>query len=208
MTETASQVTTLSPREWPNAGLDTVGRPLPFVHLEVRGDDGRARGPGEEGEIVVRGPMVAEAYFDDRQRNEKAFDRRWFHTGDFGAWDEAGRLCVLDRRGDRIVVGGENVSPAEVEQVLARHPAVAEVCVVALPAGAWGEEVAAAVVLRPGTRLTLEDLREFAGRSLASFKLPRRIMIAGALPRNGSGKLLRGEVRSRFAEEMAEKDRA
>ncbi|HEY2924737.1 MAG TPA: AMP-binding protein [Candidatus Eisenbacteria bacterium] len=207
LTETTSQVTTLSPREWP-AGLDTVGRPLPFVRLEVQCKDGRALGPGEEGEIAIRGPMVAEAYFDDRRLNETAFDRHWFHTGDFGAWDEAGRLRVLDRRGDRLVVGGENVSPAEVEGVLARHPAVAEVCVVAMPAGAWGQEVAAAVVLRPGATLTLEDLREFAGRSLASFKLPRRLHIAGALPRNASGKVLRGEVRGWFAEEMAEKDRA
>src|SRR3989442_1604227 len=118
-----------------------------------------------------------------------------------GAWDEEGRLIVLDRRGDRIVVGGENVSPLEVEEILVRHPSVAEACVLALPAGAWGHEVAAAVVLRPGTRLTLEDLREHAGRSLASFKLPRRLHIADALPRNGSGKLLRGEIRSWFAEE-------
>jgi len=206
MTETASQATALSPREWP-MGLGTVGRPLPFVHVEVRGADGRALGRGEEGEIVVRGPTVAEAYFEDRALDETGFDRRWFRTGDIGAWDEAGRLVVLDRRGDRIVVGGENVSPLEVEQILVQHPAVADACVVPLPAGAWGHEVAAALVLRPGARLTLEDLREHAGRSLASFKLPRRLHIAGALPRNGSGKLLRGEIRSWFAKEMAAKDR-
>ncbi len=207
MTETTSQLTTLSPREWP-AGLDTVGRPLPFVHVEVRDPEGRVLGAGEEGEIVVRGPMVAEAYFDDPAINETAFDRRWLRTGDLGAWDGAGRLRMLDRRGDRIVVGGENVSPLEVERVLARHPAVVESCVVALQAGAWGHEVAAAVVPRPGTPPTLEDLREFAGRSLAAFKLPRRLRVVDSLPRNASGKLLRSEIRSRFAEEMAEKDRA
>ena len=202
MTETTSQATTLSPREWPD-GLDTVGKPLPFVHLEVHGPDGPVVAPDEEGEIVLRGPVVAQDYFDDERSNGSAFHRRWFRTGDFGAWDHAGRLRVLDRRTDRIVVGGENVSPLEVERVLIRHPAVAEACVVALPAGALGQGVAAALVLRPGAQVTLEDLREHAGRSLASFKLPRRIHIAGALPRNVTGKVLRGEIRSWFAEQMA-----
>jgi O-succinylbenzoic acid--CoA ligase len=207
MTETTSQVTTLSPREWP-AGLTTVGRPLPFVRLEVRGPDGRALGPREEGEIFIRGPMVVEGYFDDLERNASAFDRRWFRTGDFGVWDEAGRLRVLDRREDRMLVGGETVSTGEVEEALARHPGVAEVCVVALPAGSWGHEVAAVIVRRPGSEVTLEELREQAGRTLAPHKLPRRLVVVKALPRNGAGKLLRGEIRSRLAEEMAEKNHA
>jgi o-succinylbenzoate---CoA ligase len=207
MTETTSQVTTLSPREWPE-GLSTVGRPLPFVRLEVRDPGGRALGPGEEGEIFVRGPMVVEGYFDDPERNAAAFPRRWFRTGDFGAWDEAGRLRILDRREDRMVVGGENVSAREVEEALGRHPAVAEVCVVALPAGSWGHEVAAVVACRPGGKVTLEELREFAGRSLAAHKLPRVLRVVDALPRNSAGKLSRGEIRSRLAEEMAEKNRA
>ncbi len=207
MTETTSQVTTLSPRDWPH-GLDTAGRPLPFVRIEVRDPDGRALGPREEGEIFVRGPMVAEAYLADPEGNAAAFKRRWFRTGDFGAWDEAGRLRVLDRRCDRMVVGGENVSPLEVEETLAGHPAVREVCVVALPGGAWGHEVAAAVVCRAGAEVTLEELRRHAGATLASFKLPRRLRLMDALPRNGAGKLLRAEIRSRLAEEMAGKDRA
>ncbi len=207
MTETASQVTTLSPRDWPH-GLKTAGWPLPFARIEVRDPDGRALGPGQEGEIFARGPMVAEAYLADPEGNEAAFKRRWFRTGDFGAWDEAGRLRVLDRRQDRMVVGGENVSPLEVEEALAGHPAIREVCVVALPGGAWGHEVAAAVVCRPGVEITLEDLRLYAGASLASFKLPRRLRLMEALPRNGAGKLLRREIRSRLAEEMAGEDRA
>ncbi len=207
MTETTSQVTTLSPREWPE-GLATAGRPLPFVRLEVRGPDGRALGPLEEGEIFARGPMVVDAYFDDTERNATAFDRRWFRTGDFGAWDDAGRLRVLDRRQDRMVVGGENVATGEVEAALARHRAIAEVCVVALPAGSWGHEVAAVVVCRPGSEVTLEELRELAGRTLAPHKLPRTLHVVKALPRNGAGKLLRGEIRSRLEEEMAEKNRA
>jgi fatty-acyl-CoA synthase len=151
--------------------------------------------------------MVAEAYFDDAESNT-AFTRRWFRTGDFGAWDGAGRLRLLDHRGDRMVVGGENVSPHEVEEALARHPAVAEVCVVAVPAGTWGHEVAAAVVCRPGMEVTLEDLREHAGKALAPFKLPRRLHMVRALPRSSLGKVLRAQIRSRLAEEMAGEDRA
>ena len=206
MTETASQVTTLSPRRWPE-GLETVGTPLPFIQIEVRGPDGPVIAPDEEGEIFIRGPVTA-AYFGEPELNQSAFDRRWFRTGDFGAWDDAGRLRVLDRRTDRMVVGGENVSPSEVEEVLGRHPVVLDVCVVSTPAAAWGHEVAAAVVLRPGNTITLEELREHAGRSLAMFKLPRRLHVADALPRNDSGKLLRGDVRGWFAEQMAEKNPA
>ncbi|MBI4364590.1 MAG: AMP-binding protein [Candidatus Latescibacteria bacterium] len=221
LTETASQVTTLSPREWP-AGLETAGRPLPFVRVEVRSPDGRALGAREEGEIFVRGPMVSRGYFGEATRAEGAppetgsqpqeaareAARPWLRTGDFGTWDEAGRLVVLDRRADRVAVGGENVSPAEVERVLATHPAIAEVCVVGIPAGAWGHEVAAAVALRPGASVSLDALREHASRKLASFKLPRRLHVAAALPRNASGKVLRGEVRSWFPGEVAQENRA
>jgi O-succinylbenzoic acid--CoA ligase len=207
MTETTSQVTTLSPREWPD-GLRTAGRSLPFVELEVRGPQGPVLAPDEEGEIYVRGPVVAPAYFDDDPGNKTPFGKRWFHTGDFGAWDRSGRLCVLDRRVDRVVVGGENVSPAEVEEALRLHPAVADACVVSFPAGSNGQSVAAAIVLRTGAKVTLEELREHAGRSLASFKLPRWISFVDALPRSATGKLLRREVRGRLAEEMTEKNRA
>jgi len=207
MTETASQVTTLSPRDWPN-GLETGGRPLPFTRVEIRDPEGRTLGPQQQGEIVVRGPMVAEAYFDDREKTAEAFQHRWFRTGDFGAWDSHGRLRVLDRRGDRMVVGGENVSPLEVESALATHPAVLEVCVVALDGGSWGHEITAIVVPRPNAQITLDQLRAHAGQTLAGFKLPRRIQIVGSLPRNASGKLLRGEIRSRLAQEMAQEHRA
>jgi len=207
MTETASQVTTLSPRDWPD-GLRTVGRPLPFLDVEVRGPQGPVLAPDEEGEIYVRGPVVAPAYFEDEQGNKAAFEKRWFRTGDFGAWDRSGRLSVLDRRLDRIVVGGENVSPAEVEETLKGHPAVADAGVVSFPAGSYGQGVAAAIVLRPGAKVTLKELREHAGRSLASFKLPRWVSFVDALPRSPTGKLLRREVRGWLAEQMTEKNRA
>jgi fatty-acyl-CoA synthase len=152
--------------------------------------------------------MVAEAYYDDRERTDAAFERRWFRTGDIGAWDPQDRLQVLDRRSDRMVVGGENVSPLEVEAAIALHPSVAEVCVVALTAGSWGHEVAAAVVCRPGASVTLDEVREHLGERLAGFKQPRRLWVVSALPRNAAGKILRGEIRSRLAQEMTLENRA
>ncbi len=207
LTETASQIATLSPREWPR-GLGTAGRPLPYSFLEIHSAEGRALGPGEEGEILVRGPMVTRGYFDEEARDAARLAGRWLRTGDIGAWDESGRLLVLDRREDRIVVGGENVSSAEVERALATHPAIAEACVVGIPAADWGQEVAAAVVFRPGSVVSLEGLREHAGRSLASFKLPRRLLVIESLPQTGPGKALRSEVRRWFANQVAGQDGA
>ncbi len=207
LTETASQVTTLSPEEWPR-GLDSAGRPLPGAEIEIRDVSGRAAGPGVEGEIAVRGPMVMAGYLDDRAAGRDSLEEGWLRTGDLGAWDGEGRLVVLDRRTDRIVAGGENVSPAEVERVLASHPAVLEACVVGLPSGAWGQEVAAAVTLRPGAKVTLEALRAHAEARLSRIKLPRRLLVVPELPRGGSGKLLRRVVRDWFGHEVLEEDRA
>jgi O-succinylbenzoic acid--CoA ligase len=205
LTEATSQVTTLSPREWPE-GLDSAGRPLAFVHVEIHDAEGRAVAPGEEGEIVVRGPTVMAAYYGSRETDAAAWNGRWLRTGDHGAWDPAGRLVVLDRRADRMVVGGENVSPAEVERVLRLHPSILDVAVVGLPSGSRGHEIAVAVTLREGRDLTLDELRRHAGAALSDFKLPRRLAIADELPRSASGKLLRSALRDWFLAEMAQKE--
>jgi O-succinylbenzoic acid--CoA ligase len=202
LTEAASQVATLPPREWPR-GLASAGRPLPYTQVEIRGSDGRAVAPGVEGEIVVRGPTVMAGYLGTPEETQAAMDGRWLRTGDVGAWDDEGRLLVLDRRADRIVTGGENVSPEEVETVIVSHPAVAQACVVGLPSREWGSEVAAAVVLLPGRSLSLEELRAHAGSRLSGFKLPRYLVAVDALPRSAGGKLLRRVVRERLLDEMA-----
>ena len=202
MTETASQAATLPLREWPR-GLETAGRPLPFTRVEIRGEDDRPLGPGAEGEIVVRGPTVMAGYLGDPDATAAAFQKRWLRTGDVGLWDPEGRLVVLDRRADRVVTGGENVSPEEVERVLATHPAVRAACVVGLPSREWGQEVAAAVELKPGAAITPEALREHARGALSGFKIPRRILILDALPHSAGGKLLRRVVRERLLDEMA-----
>lgn len=202
LTEAASQVATLPLHEWPR-GLASTGRPLPYTQVEIRGSDDRAVGPGIEGEIVVHGPTVMAGYLGTPEENQATMDRRWLRTGDVGAWDNEGRLLVLDRRADRIVTGGENVSPEEVETVIVSHPAVAQACVVGLPSREWGAEVAAAVVLLPGRSLSLEELRAHAGSRLSGFKLPRHLVAVDALPRSAGGKLLRRVVRERLLDEMA-----
>ena len=202
LTEAASQVTTLRLGDWPN-GLATAGTPLAFTRVQVRDDDGRAVGPGVEGEIVVRGPTVTTGYMGDPEATAEALAGRWLHTGDVGAWDGAGRLIVLDRRSDRIVTGGENVSPGEVERALLAHPAIEGACVIALPSAEWGQEVAAAVEFKPGRSTTLAELRAHAAATLSGFKLPRHLMVVNALPRSTSGKLLRRVVRDRFLDEVA-----
>jgi O-succinylbenzoic acid--CoA ligase len=205
LTEAASQVTTLSLREWP-AGLDSAGRPLIFTQVEIRDEEERPAAKGNEGEIVVRGPTVMAAYLEGRESNERAWDGRWFKTGDIGAWDAAGRLLVKDRRVDRIAVGGENVSPEEVERVLREHPAVQDACVVGIPAGSWGHEVAVAIQVRGEEVVTIEELRRHAEHALATFKLPRRLLVLPELPRSPSGKLLRRVVRDRFRNQVPEKE--
>ena len=203
LTEATSQVTTLSPREWP-AGLESAGRPLFLTRVEIRDAEGRPAARGVEGEIVVRGPTVMAAYLEDRESDAGIWDGRWLKTGDVGAWDAAGRLVVKDRRVDRIAVGGENVSPEEVERVLRGHPDVADACVVGIPAGSWGHEVAAAIQLRGDAALTIDDLRRHAEPALSPFKLPRRLLVLPELPRSPSGKLLRRLVRDRFRDQVPE----
>jgi o-succinylbenzoate---CoA ligase len=155
--------------------IATHGWPLPGVELEL----------SDDGELLVRGPMVAEAAL--------AADG-WLHTGDLAAFDARGRLTITGRKADTIVTGGENVAPAEVEEVLLAHPAVAEAAVRARPDPEWGEGVVATVVLRDGAAVEAEELRSFCADRLARFKVPKEVRFADDLPRTESGKLLRREL--------------
>ncbi|MGI8579520.1 MAG: AMP-binding protein [Solirubrobacteraceae bacterium] len=167
LTEACSQVTTSPPGD-----PATAGPPLPGVEVRI----------AQDGEILVGGPTVAPC---------AVADDGFLHTGDLGALDERGRLIVTGRKADTIVSGGENVAPAEVEAVLLAHPAVLDAGVFGRPDVAWGEAVAATVVLRPGEAATEGALREYCSEHLARFKVPKEIRFAPALPRTPSGKLLR-----------------
>jgi len=174
LTEAASQVTTLSPLD-AKRKLGSAGRPLLTTHLRIQG-----------GEILVQGPTVAP---------DAADDEGWLHTGDLGRIDEDGFLYVTDRLGDLIVTGGENVIPAEVEEVLLRHDDVADAAAVGRADADWQEAVAAVVVLREGAAKDAEELRRHCALSLADFKVPKRFEFVSELPRTESGKLLRRELR-------------
>lgn len=195
MTETASQVATVPPGAAARKP-GSAGPPLPGAELEVRDAAGRARAPGETGEIHVRGPMVSAAVAGARSDAGG-----WLATGDLGRLDPEGWLWVEGRRDGVIVTGGENVSAAEVEAVLRVHPAVADCAVVGLPDPEWGELVAAAVVPRgPEAPPAAEALAAWCRARLAPFKVPKRWRIVEELPRTPAGKVARSELRGLFEE--------
>jgi fatty-acyl-CoA synthase len=155
--------------------------------------------PRSQGEVLARGPNITPGYWGLPEATQLAIDTDgWFHTGDAGYFDEEGFLTISDRIKDMIISGGENVYPAEVESALMRHPAIAEVAVIGEPDAQWGETVLAVAALKQGQTLTIEALREFAGESLARYKLPRRLEMVKALPRNATGKILKYQLRKMF----------
>lgn len=204
LTETASQVATLAPEDALRK-LGAAGRPLYPNALRILREDGREAGPDEPGEIVVRGPVVMAGYAGRPEATARAIVDGWLHTGDVGRVDAEGFLYVLDRRDDLVVTGGENVYPAEVEAVLLSHPDVLEAAVVGLPDAVWGQRVVAVVHLRDGAPPfhAGEDLRAHCRSHLAGYKTPREFrLVDEPLPRTASGKLRRGEVRARLANDV------
>jgi fatty-acyl-CoA synthase len=176
----------------------TVGRQNPHVVVGVRRADGRLAAPGEEGEIVVAGPTVMAGYHRDREATAAAVGDGWLRTGDLGYRDLDGYLFVSGRVKDLIITGGENVSPAEVEEVLRAHPGVADVAVIGTPHPKWGEQVTAVVVARAGVAVDGATLRTFAGERLAGFKRPRRVEFVDALPRNAANKVETARLRAQL----------
>lgn len=193
MTETTSQIATATPAEVDDDPA-TVGRPLVSVDLAVLDDDGAPLPAGEVGRIAVSGGSVSPGYLDDETDDSREDGR--FLTGDVGYRDAAGKLFVLGRASDRIVTGGENVAPAEVERAIAAHPAVVEAAVVGLPDPEWGERVSALVVV--DDPVDADDLRSFLADRLAGFKRPRTIAFADELPRTASGTVDRRGVVERL----------
>lgn len=173
--------------------LGTCGVPWPNT-VRVIGDDGHQVGPGEQGEIVVSGPTVISGYLNAPELNLTCFVDGWFKTGDIGSLDADGYLTLHGRKDDLINRGAEKISPGEIDQMLMRHPAVAEAAAFAVPHPRLGEDVAAAVVLRPGMMTTSVELRAYLEEELASFKVPRRIVIRDQLPKGDTGKVVRRQL--------------
>ncbi len=141
------------------------------------------------GEIVVRGNVVMQGYYNDPEATAKAFEGGWFHTGDAAVIHPDGYLEVRDRIKDVIISGGENISSVEVEGVLLRHPAVQEAAIVGLPDDRWGEAPHAFVILKPGAQTTEEELRQFTRDRLAHFKAPHTVTFVDELPKTATGKI-------------------
>ncbi|MDE3175397.1 MAG: long-chain fatty acid--CoA ligase [Pseudomonadota bacterium] len=200
LTETSPMVSFLAP-EYALTKVGSSGRTPMFVEVEIVGSDGeRVETPGAQGEILVRGPNVFKGYWGLPEATAKAIDPQgWFHTGDAGFLDAEGFLTISDRIKDMIITGGENVYPAEIESELMRHPAIAEVGVIGEPEPQWGERIVAVAALKPGASLTLDELRAFAQERLAAYKLPRRLELVSALPRNATGKILKYQLRLALA---------
>lgn len=182
-----------------DAKAATDGRPCPGVDLRVV-MDGAELGVGDEGELQVRGPQVCLGYLDSTLDAEAFTTDGWFRTGDLGVVDERGYVRITGRLKDIIIRKGENISAKEIEDLLFAHPAVADVAVVGLPDDMSGERACAVVVCAPGTTLTFDELVEHcrAGR-LSVHKIPEQLELVEALPRNPSGKVLKRDLRERYA---------
>ncbi|MEZ5143475.1 MAG: long-chain fatty acid--CoA ligase [Acidimicrobiales bacterium] len=198
LTETVSGDTFLD-RDSTLTKLGSVGRPCPYLELDIWDEQGAPVPAGEKGEIVLRGPKVFTGYWRDPDATATAFAGGWFHTGDIGVRDEDGYVYIVDRLKDMIVSGGENIASSEVERVLYEHEAVVEAAVVGRPDDRWGEVPVAFVVLADGAAVTGDELIERCRGQLAKFKVPKAVTFVDALPRNPSGKILKRELRDQTA---------
>src|SRR5262245_24381303 len=184
-------------RRW----IARTGRPAIGVRLRVVDDAGRdvPRDDRSVGEIRVRAPWVTPGYWNRPEETAAAFEDGWFKTGDLATWDAEGSVNIVDRKKDVILSGGEKVYSVEVEAALSTHPAVFECAVVGLPDADWGEAVTAAVVLRPGERVEPAALAAYLKERVASFKIPKRFVFLPELPKTGSGKIRKDEIRRSLA---------
>jgi long-chain acyl-CoA synthetase len=176
----------------------SIGTPIAGVEMRLVDADGAEVPAGEIGEIVIRGHNVMKGYWGNPDATAEAMTGGaggdWFRTGDLAKVDEDGYFFIVDRKKDMIIRGGYNVYPREIEEMFYEHPDVAEVAVIGIPHDDLGEEVGAAVKLKPGTTATPEDLRAFARERVAAYKYPRQVWIVDDLPKGPTGKILRREV--------------
>jgi long-chain acyl-CoA synthetase len=172
----------------------SIGTPIAGVAMMVVDARDDEVPPGEVGEIVIRGHNIMKGYWNRPDATEEAMRGGWFHTGDMARTDDDGYFFIVDRKNEMIIRGGYNVYPREVEEVLYEHPAVSEAAVVGVADEALGEEVGAAIVLRPGALADADDIRAFARERVAGYKYPRSIWFLDELPKGPTGKILKREI--------------
>ncbi len=202
MTETCGIITSVS-ADFFVGKPDSAGPAMPNFEAKCVDESGEAVPPGEVGELWVRGSSVIKGYINRPEATAEAITDGWLHTGDIARIDEHGFIFIVDRKKDMVLRGGENVYCAEVEAALYRHPAVAECTVFGVPDERLGEEVGAAIVLKPGESLTADELRAHCLGVMAKHKVPRYIwFMKDALPRNASGKFIKRDVRAQLISEL------
>jgi len=198
MTETTGGVAVLQHDDHASGKAQRVsaGKPLPGCDIRICDpESGNDTPQGDLGEVVVKSGFVMNGYWERPEETAKVIRDGWYWTGDAGRLDENGFLYVVDRIKDMIISGGENIYPAEIENVLAAHPDIIESAVIGIPDERWGEAVKAVVVKRPDSSLETDDVTQFLDGRIASFKMPKEVEFAPFLPRNASGKILKTALR-------------
>ena len=206
LTESSSVATILSGGSAVDK-VDSVGRPMPVVDIAIADPTGTHLGPGQTGEVLIRGPIIMAGYWDNPEATANTIRDGWLHTGDVGHLDDDGYLFITDRAKDMLIRGGENVYCVEIENRLVEHPEIADAAVVGVPHPELGEEVKAVLEVTDGATITDDEVRAWVAETLAAFKVPTYVERRHEkLPRNASGKLLknvlRGEGHVSFAETM------
>jgi fatty-acyl-CoA synthase len=198
LTETAPFASLLS-SDLTMVKVGSAGKAPMFTEVRIVDEQNKPVAAGVHGEVCIKGPNVMKGYWNRPDATAEAIDTQgWFHSGDIGYLDDEDFLFLCDRVKDMVITGGENVYPAEVESILYGHPSILEVAVIGLPDEKWGEAVTAIAVLEKGTSLDLEELRAFAGDSLARYKLPTELRFVDILPRNPAGKVQKFKLKEQF----------
>ena len=180
----------------------SVGVACPGVDIRILDDQDHPLPCGRNGEICLRGPNIMAGYWRDPAATREVLKDGWLHTGDIGYLDENGYLYITDRKKDLIIKGGENISPREIEDVLYRHPAVAEAAVVGVPDSVYGENICAVLQLRAGVAASAEELQMYVGQFVTKFKVPSRVIFQPLLPKNVVGKILKYRIRAQLLAEL------
>jgi long-chain acyl-CoA synthetase len=203
MTETATMVTY---NHYIRHVVGSVGTTVNIAEVQIRDPQGNVLERGEEGEICICGPNVMSGYLNNPDETKVAFWGNWLRSGDIGVFDENEYLYIIDRLKDMIIIGGENVYPREIEEVLYKRPEVGECSVIGLPDKEYGERVTACIVLKQkGRLLDPSDLRTFLKNHLASFKAPKEFIVLDELPKGSTGKILKRELRTEILEKLKRK---
>lgn len=177
----------------------SIGRPNFYVDARIMDDQGKMLGPDEEGELVLKGPSFCSGYYNNPEATSESIDERgYFHTGDIARYDDEGYFYIVDRKKDMFISGGENVYPAEIENVLYKHPAVHMCAVIGMPDPKWGEVGKACVVLKAEASASEDELLQFMADSLAKFKVPKSVSFLPELPISAAGKILKRDLKENF----------